>query len=189
MSDDAKGTQVGTADLHGSTIRIDTGNGEKTTFELVRVGTLKEHKVVKAALETSRDDVELGRVSLITAKQKLASMTEKRDAAEAAYSTEKEVSAELTKAIQGLAEGIQRQKDTIFTMTRELESANAELSGLMTVKASLEETNTALETSERHLCESRASFDTLRDTVKGFLEEQKTPLETLMAHLESLTGE
>ena len=42
-----------TADLHGSTIQIDTGKGEKTTFELVRVGTLKEFETVKGALEAS----------------------------------------------------------------------------------------------------------------------------------------
>ena len=123
MFADEKGPDMGTADLHGSTIQIETGKGEKTTFELVRVGTLKEFETVKAALATSR----AAEQSLDDLRSDLAARLvksgETRVAAEAAYKAEKENSTALA---------VERGKQDIELTTArdDLESAHEEYRAL-----------------------------------------------------------
>lgn len=136
-----EGNAMPTADLHGSTIQIETGKGEKTTFELVRVGTLKEFETVKGALATSRAAEQSLDGLNEDLKGKVAHANELLEAAEAAYK-----------------EACDRHAATIDSKTQiqsVLAAARAELENLMTVKASLEEATTALEVKDKELTEAR----------------------------------
>lgn len=168
---------VGTADLHGSTIAIETGKGEKTTFELVRLGTVKEFETVKDALGECRHKEDSFGVRIRDLEANLAASTEKLAAADEAYRAEKEngtalavergkQDSELALAIASLetARGQRAQMSELLDVTREsleasLTDARAELDNLMSAKSSLEETNTALEVSEMKLCASQEAFD------------------------------
>ena len=68
-------------------------------------------------------------------------------------------------------------------------SLTSELEDLMTVKASLEETNTALDVSEKELCESRENVAGMRTRMLAFCEQEQTGLEALVTFLKMLTGE
>ena len=121
---------MGTADLHGSTIKIETGKGEKTTFELVRVGTVKEFETVKEALDNARDDAELRQVSLETAKAKSAGLTAKLDAAITTYHAAKDDVTELSAKVADANGRWNTQMETNARLTRELAEAETRVGTL-----------------------------------------------------------
>ncbi|MDK1020190.1 MAG: hypothetical protein QGD90_00950 [Candidatus Hydrogenedentes bacterium] len=154
-----------TADMHGGTVEFKDRDGRPVGFELVRIGTLKEFETVKAALENAQDDAKPCQVSLVTAKHKNVELARELVTADDSYRDLKERFNELAKdhiarggdlesARSELDQEQERRKDG----DHDLEMARAEIEDLMTVKASLEETNTALEVSQKELCESRAEF-------------------------------
>lgn len=174
-----------TGDLHGSTIQIETGKGEKTTFELVRIGTVKEFETVKAALATSKAAAESLDGLNSDLQVKLAHKEEVRFASEAAYTAEKEAredSNEERGRLHGLLESEKELGETLLAERdkartalantssqlasektaheatgRDLGSARAELKDLMTVKEALEQTQTTLDVRDKELCEERES--------------------------------
>ncbi len=195
---------VGTADLHGSTIAIETGKGEKTTFELVRLGTLKEFETVKQALEEKARALALSISNNDSLRDQVAKALERAEESSKAYVAEKEaredsneergrlhglleseketsadlngklnadrarlteLQAELQDACQELrrrvhVENALRQAEaTLVTRAQELNAKDSELEDLMSTKSSLEETNTALEVSEKELCEAKAEHE------------------------------
>jgi chromosome segregation ATPase len=229
-----KGTDMGTADLHGSTIDIETGKGEKTKFELVRLGTLKELKTLADALSeqqrvSSNQESEIDR-----GRAKIGQLNDKLAAAEAAYKAEKEArkgADSLIEAMKRESEELEAQKaelagalddeklaiEAFRTTTSELraqldnakkdnaevrghlacaksavanemersqelhhdlEMARGEVDDLMSVKASLEETNTALEVKEKELCESRDTVKAIKKQAFGYLNPARDALAT-----------
>lgn len=83
------------ADLHGSTIDIDTGDGQKRTFELVRVGTIQEFDTTKSALEGSRRAVGLSVKENDSLRSQVKDALAKAEKSSEAYVVEKGVSAQL----------------------------------------------------------------------------------------------
>lgn len=218
------------ADLHGSKIAIDTGDGHKETFELVRVGTVKEFETVKAALANRDEDLKAAGRENGASLDKWQTASQKLVTTERAYKAEKEKNAEGSKQLSVIkAESdelreertellshiktrdatVNELRDTLaeeqevrakaiedyatmdraYRVLREdfnkrdlecqaLEDSNAklcqrvadaqaELEDLVPVKAQLEETNTALEVSQKNFAASEEAVAALKMELLG----------------------
>lgn len=163
------------ATMHGTQMTITEDDGNKTTYELVRVGTLKEHETVRAALETETGVRKSAQALHSEFQAKLTAQAEKLATADAAYLAEKETSEGLRLGLAGAEAAFRASESGYADLTTELEAAresvqsslavikdkDAEIEALMTTKASLEETNTALEVSQKELCEAREMIENL----------------------------
>lgn len=196
------------ATLHGTTLTIRMPDGHEETFEVARLGTLKEFETVKAALASES----VVRVKAVEANAGLLAQINDAGAkladAYEAYKAEKETSADLNGKLNDdrarmtglatalasaradsakIAESYDDVKERFEELAKdhvargnELDSARngheaakaarqaaldanatltAELENLMSAKSSLEETDTALEVSEKELCEAKAERD------------------------------
>ena len=193
---ETEGSPVGTADLHGSTIAIETGKGEKTTFELVRLGTLKEFETVKDALVKAQDDLALAKASLDTSKGQRAQMSEQLAAANEAYKAEKEARADSEDErgrLNGLLESVRAARqaaiDANASLTSELDKAQVELQDAcqelghrVHVENALRQAEATLSTRAQELNAKDSELEDLM-SAKSSLEETNTALEVAQKEL------
>lgn len=154
------------ADLHGSTIAIETGDGGKTTFELGRLGTAAEFETVKAALETAKQDIAGMDAEIVRMVEKERATTQRLSNADAAYKEAKEANTEGSKQlaelraevarltelayVQGAREGLTEREHRegivrdFQKISREKNDLRSELENLRSDKESLEEADAEL---------------------------------------------
>lgn len=207
-SSDSEGKAVMVmATLHGTTIEIKMPDDHRETFELARVGTLKEFETVKTALEEKARALQLSIGNNDSLRAQVKDALAKAEESSKAYVAEKEAREDSNEERGRLHGLLESEKETsavlngklnadrarltelqaefatterVYRETREevaglataLASVRAarqaaidanasltsELDNLMHAKSSLEETNTALEVSQKELCECRASL-------------------------------
>jgi chromosome segregation ATPase len=173
-------------DLHGTSVDFRDRDGNAVGFEFVRVGTMREFETVKAAHK------ERGRILDNIAAQR-DGLQAKLDAANEEYrklhalfaaedaerdNLQREV-ARLTELayVQGGREGLteREHREAIVQdfqkISREKNELRAELDNLMSVKASLEETNTALEVRDKELREATEQRDASNATLTELKEQ------------------
>lgn len=201
---DREGNEVGFEMVpRGMTKEFDTvkaalANAELTiTQEKHAVAALEQNTVKMAEKLATADAAYLAekessaalRASLDGTRVELADSDEERGRLHGLLDSEKAASAQLQEEIREGDKARLELRNANAGLSDEKQRLCSELENLMQTKAQLEETNTALETSERHLCESRASFTTLHGQMVEFFETEKTGIDAVMQLLEKLAGE
>ncbi len=193
MPDDAKGTQVGTADMHGGEVTFKDRQGNEVGFEMVPLGTGREFDVVKAALENRDQQLRILTDEAHALRDKLDATDQHLADADAAYKAEKEKAAKLETERNHAKTEMDAARDTLAAERSEHERTGNALSTEKEVSAELTTANQGLAegiqrqkdtiaTTIRELANANAELSDLM-TVKASLEETNTALKVSQKEL------